>query len=482
VKKLPFIGRHRYLEKLRQMLNKKSATLAVVKGRRRIGKSRLIQEFSKDYQFYEFVGLSPDEGITEQDQRDNFARLLEKYFQLPPLRTTDWSDLLTVLAENTANGQVNILFDEISWMAMDSPTFLPKLKNAWDTEFKNNHQLTLILCGSVSVWIEKNILSSTGYFGRIPVRISLDELPLPDCNELLHAQNFVGGTYDKFQLLAVTGGIPYYLEQLQPGFTAEQNIRQLCFYEDALFVNEFDLIFHDVFNSRSDIYKKIVMLLADGSMEYNDVCDKLQYSRSGKLYDYLNDLIVARFISRDYTWSIKSGKVARLSKYRLSDNYLRFYLKYIAPKRELIMQGLYEDVDYMHLPGWQTTMGLQFENLVLKNKKSLLSLLGINPSHVVASNPFFQRKTTRQKGCQIDLLIQTRYQNLFVCEIKFSKNQLGMDIINEVDEKIKRLSLPRGFSCFPVLIHVNGVSDAVLDEGYFTKIIDFGELLVSSEK
>lgn len=477
---LPFIGRVKYLKKLKLLLSKKTATLAVINGRRWIGKSRLIEEFAKDYIFLEFVGLAPAEGVTAQHQREAFAKQLENYFNLPPLRADDWNDLFRALSQNVRKGRVIILLDEISWLAHDDPTFLSKLKNAWDLYFKKNHELILILCGSVSVWIEENILSSTGYFGRIPMSIGLDELNLAECNQLLQAQQFVGGNYEKFQLLAVTGGTPYYLEQIQPGFTVEQNIRNLCFSENALFVDEFDRIFNDIFERKAILYKKIITLLADGALEYNAICDKLNYSRSGRLSSYLNALIIARFISRDFSWNFKNRKTSRLCKYRLSDNYIRFYLKYIEPKKELIKQGLYETIDFMNLPGWYTTMGLQFENIVLKNRKLIIELLGINPLHVVANNPYFQRKTRGHRGCQIDYLIQTRFNNLFVCEIKYSKQPLSKQVIDEVKDKIDRLVIPKGFSCFPVLIHVNGVNDNVLDSGFFSKVINVNVLMEES--
>ncbi len=415
--------------------------------------------------------------MTAQHQRNIFAKRLENYCKLPPLRADDWTDLFNALASQTRKGRVIILLDEITWMAMDDPTFLGKLKNIWDLELKKNHELILILCGSVSGWIEENIISSTGYFGRIPVTISLDELPLPDCNELLECLRFVGSNYEKFQILSITGGIPYYLEQIQPNFNADQNIRNLCFEEDSLLVKEFDLIFHDIFNSKSDMYKKIVTLLASGSLQYNEICDALSYPRSGKMSKYLNDLIVARFLSRDYTWHFKNGKTSRLSKYRLSDNYLLFYLKYIEPSKDLIEQGLYESIDFMSQPDWYTVMGNQFENLVLKNRKAIIKLLGINPAHIVANNPYFQRKTNAQNGCQIDFLIQTKFNTIFVCEIRFSKNKLDISIISEVRNKINNISKPRGFAFYPVLIHINGVSDSVPDSGHFTYIIDFNQLL-----
>jgi hypothetical protein len=81
------------------------------------------------------------------------------------------------------------------------------------------------------------------------------------------------------------------------------------------------------------------------------------------------------------------------------------------------------------------------------------------------------------KGCQIDYLIQNRFNNLFIYEIKFSKNPIGLQVANEVKEKIKRLSLPRGFSCYPILIHINGITKDLFESNYFCQIIDFSVFL-----
>ncbi len=74
-------------------------------------------------------------------------------------------------------------------------------------------------------------------------------------------------------------------------------------------------------------------------------------------------------------------------------------------------------------------------------------------------------------------MVQTRFNTLYVCEVKFAKNPIGPRIIEEMEEKIKRMKVPKRFSIRPALIHVNGVEDGVLDEGYFDKVIDFGQLL-----
>ena len=95
--------------------------------------------------------------------------------------------------------------------------------------------------------------------------------------------------------------------------------------------------------------------------------------------------------------------------------------------------------------------------------------------------PFFQTSTARQPGCQIDYMIQTRFHNLYICEVKFSKDPIGIKVIEEMQEKVKSLKVPKHFSIRPVLIHVNGVQECVLDERYFDKVIDFGELLSSKK-
>jgi uncharacterized protein len=78
---------------------------------------------------------------------------------------------------------------------------------------------------------------------------------------------------------------------------------------------------------------------------------------------------------------------------------------------------------------------------------------------------------------QIDYMIQTRFNTLYVCEIKFHKDPIGMEIIKEMRQKLKALSLPRGYSVRPVLIHVNGVKEQVEEQEFFTHIIDFSQLL-----
>jgi hypothetical protein len=353
---------------------------------------------------------------------------------------------------------------------------LGKLKIAWDLYLKNNPQLILIVCGSISSWIEENILSSTGFLGRISLDIILEEMPLYECNEFWSAEQDRVSAFDKLKILAVIGGVPRYLEEIITNQSAKANIQKLCFQKEGFLFNEFERIFSDLFSNRSTIYKKIIQRLAEGPSELKDIYNALNVEKSGIVSKYMDDLITAGFVSQDFTWHLKTGQDSKLSYYRLKDNYLRFYLKYIEPnKKKILKQPL------KLLPQWQVIMGLQFENLVLSNRKSIQQILNIDASEIVNDNPYFQRKSASQAGCQIDYMIQTKFGTCYLCEIKFSAQTLHVNVIDEIKEKIKNLKRPKNFSIRPVLIHVNGVSDEIIESEFFSSIIDFRLLLEKAE-
>jgi hypothetical protein len=334
-----------------------------------------------------------------------------------------------------------------------------------------------VICGSASLWIKKNILSSTGFVGRVSYRLTLQELPLLYCNQFWRKAGKNISAYEKFKILAITGGVPKYLEEINPKLPAEENIKNLCFKPEGYFFNEFNHIFSSLFLHNSLLYTKIVEVLVDGFKDINEICGIIKVERSGRITEGLEELEVSGYIKRDYTWNIKDGKDSRLSKYRLSDNYLRFYLKYIAEYKTKIERDAFAIKTITALPGWTSILGLQFENLVLANRVLIHQALSIRPEDIISENPFFQTATSKRAGCQIDYMIQTKFNTLYICEIKFSKNPISADIIAEVQEKINRLERPRGFSCRPVLIHVNGVSEEVLEQDFFSNIIDMSEFL-----
>jgi uncharacterized protein len=470
----PFVGRQKELRKLEQLRKKQVASFVVIRGRRRIGKSRLIEEFAQEMPSYLFSGLPPAKGMNRQGQLEEFAAQISRKFDLPTIKSDNWGDLFWQLSKRCASGPILIALDEISWIGSKDPNFLGHLKNAWDLHFSKNPELILVVCGSVSSWIEKNILSATGFVGRISLDLHLKELPLQDASQFWDHRRVA--PYEIFKTLSVTGGVPRYLEELDPGFTAEENIQRLCFDKSGLLYREFDQIFSDLFSSRALFYATIVESLATGPKSLEEVVSATGKQKS-IIASYLHDLQQAGFISADPTWNLTTMKRSRLQRYRLSDNYIRFYLKYIAPNRDRIERDTFHPESLLMLPAYEAMMGLQFENLVLNNVPALCEALHIPYSSIVRFGPYFQRRTKRQEGCQVDLLLETQFRTLLLCEVKFSADKVTLRTAHEMEEKLKRMPLKKGWSRRTVLIHVNGATGELLSSGTFDHIIDFSKLL-----
>jgi len=156
--------------------------------------------------------------------------------------------------------------------------------------------LILILCGSISSWIEENILSSTGFRGRISLDIILEELPLFECNEFWNAEKERVSASYKLKVLSVIGGVPRYLEEILPNQSAETNIQKLCFRKEGFLFSEFERIFSDLFSRRSAVYKRIVERLAEGPCELKDIYVALKVEKSGVISGYMDDLVNAVFV------------------------------------------------------------------------------------------------------------------------------------------------------------------------------------------
>ncbi len=468
-----FIGRKQELRALEGLLRKQSSSLVVIRGRRRIGKSRLAKEYATKFpKVFTLTGMPPDNEVTAKDQRQEFLRQLQTY-KLPIYRCDDWGDLFYELSQHCTKGRILIILDEITWMGSEDPTFLPKLKTAWDEYFQANPRLVLIISGSNSAWITKNILNSRGFFGRISLRLRLEELPLAECNQMWDGFPGTVSATEKFKILSVTGGVPRYLEELRPDLTAEQNLCQLCFQPEGLLFNEFKQIFFDLFRGRGTHFQSLVKTLASNHLSLKEIAEVRNRSMGGDLTEDLEKLIESGFLERDYSWSFATGRKTQISRYRIRDNYTRFYVKYIDPIRDRIKAAALSTMP----PGWHSMLGVQFENLVVNNRALVHRLLQIPPEEIVNSGPYLQTRQTRRPGCQIDYLVQARHNVLYLVEIKFQQDPISIKIIDEVQKKCEALQLPKGFSLRPVLIHVNGINDSVIDSGFFARTINFSELL-----
>jgi AAA+ ATPase superfamily predicted ATPase len=224
------------------------------------------------------------------------------------------------------------------------------------------------------------------------------------------------------------------------------------FQREGILFRDFDQIFSDVFGKRAEAHKAIVESLAHGSRTVSEISDALGKERSGHLSKHLQDLVLGGFLARDAVFDPKTGRTTRTEKYRLRDNYARFYLRYVSPRRDSIEKGLLRGLSLDQLPEWDTVLGLQFENTVLNNIPALAQLLRLGRTPLLAASPYSQRATTRHKGCQIDLLMRTKHA-LYVVEIKHGRSITDIAVVDEVREKVSRLPIDRSLSVRTALVY-----------------------------
>lgn len=474
-----FYGRKSEITELTLLKSKKTASLVCVLGRRRIGKSRLIQEFAKTYdKFYSFQGLGPDDNAGLQEQLDHFAYQLSELTNSRQQTFKHWAEAFTALSTYVQKSQTLVLFDEISWMARGDQLFASKLKDAWDRLFKNNNKLMLVLCGSVSAWLHDNILNNANFEGRVSSRIELQELDLKSINKFWTHNNYHMGSLEKALILSVTGGVPKYIEEVLSSSTAEKNLIRLCFTAKGLLFNDFNYIFSEVLGRRAENLEKIVRLCLEKKLTPIELSKKLKTTFNSDMTEAIRVLELSGFLSKDYSFK-PDGTASQISHLRVKDNYLRFYLKIIEPASKSIKKGGKIFSTLSEIKNFDGILGYQFENLILQNRTELYPLLNIQNSEIIAAAPHRQNKTLANKGaCQIDLLIHTNRDIYYLCEIKCQKN-IDRTIIKDVQQKMDRLALPKRSSLKPVLIYEGELYPPHESDirKYFYKIIHFQDLL-----
>ena len=475
-----FIGRKEYLDDMESLWRKKASSIIACRGRRRIGKSTLFREFARRTadMYVELEGLPPDKNMTNRMQLDNFVSALSSQTGCPQDPVPDWLHAFQRLEQQIDDTKRTVvLLDEISWMGGYDASFPGVLRTAWETFLHRHDRLVFVVCGSVSAWIKENILGNTGFTGRFSRDYVLPELSLAECAEFWGDAKSRVSSREIVDVLSVTGGVPRYLEEVDPGLDADENVRRMCFMPAGELYKDFDAIFDPMFGVDVELKKRILLELVGRPLSAAELERIFELDRNGRVTKSLKALKEGGFVTDDPRLNPETGEQARTARFRLRDNYTRFYLKYVAPRKMQIEMGSYRFASIAALTDWNVVMGLQFENLVVNNAMTLLPFLHIGNAVVESAAPYrnTRRGADAGNGCQIDLLIQTP-RTAYVVEIK-RRRELGVEIIDEVERKIKRLPLRKGMSSRPVLVFDGELHPAVEASGYFDAVIPFRRLL-----
>lgn len=469
-----FIGRTYELRQLQDKYNTDKSELVAIYGRRRIGKSSLVEKFAEDKEFfYKFEGI---EGENTREQMAAFAKILGNYVHdsfLDKIDFDSWHGLFQYLTERlvddkTRKKKLVLFFDEVQWMAVRRGRMISIIKYFWDNYWKKMNVI-LILCGSIASFMVKRIIHSKALYGRITLEILLKGL-WPD-----EAAKFFGdkrGMEEILKYLMVLGGVPRYLEEINLNRSFNQNINTLCFSKNGLLLNEIDKIFYSQFKE-VETYLKIVTVLKGKLLTFKEISEKTAKKSGGSLRAAIELLIDAELV--DFFISLDKGWNSKFKKYRVGDEFLAFYFKYIEPNIRLIRTGgqtrLFEKVSADNLDVW---LGFAFERFCLKHSGYLADIMGFKDEMLLAS-PYFK---PGQEGFQLDLVYKRIDKVIVACEIKFHNEPISPKIIPGMEKKCATLAIPRGYTLERALISLYGPDEALRDAGYFNYYVT-GEDIVN---
>ncbi|WDF76118.1 ATP-binding protein [Mucilaginibacter sp. KACC 22773] len=418
------IGRVIEKQLLEQTLKSDEAELIAMYGRRRVGKTYLIRKTFQKQLIFEFSGVH-NAPLKEQltNFRNTIAPLLKLSAQIAiPLNWTEAFLVLKNYAEPLLKKNKCVIFlDEFPWLSSAKSGFLSAFEFFWNSWAAKQNNLIVTICGSAASWmIQKVVNNKGGLHNRITKKIRLLPFTLAETSDYLNNNNVNLDRYQITQLYMALGGIPQYLKEIAPGQSAAQNIDRICFTKDGVLQGEFNNLYQSLF-SEADKHIAIVKALAakPAGLTRKEIIAACRLSTGGTTTLLLQELTESGFISAYLPFE----KNTRDSIYKLSDEYSRFYLKFIENSRAT---GPGTWIKLSASPSWRSWSGTAFESVCLKHTHEIKAALGIAGVYTEES-AWRHVPGKNQPGAQIDLLFDRQDFCISICEIKFSTTAFTID-------------------------------------------------------
>ena len=358
------IGRKEEIGIIEQLYSSKKSELLCVAGRRRVGKTYLIRNSLNQKLDFELVGMKDANLATQlQNFQIQLARVFTKISSLPPVQ--NWLEAFELLNEYlasfTATKKKVVFFDEFPWLDSPKSGFKSAFAHFWN-QHASAQNVLVIICGSAaSYMIDKVLNDRGGLHNRVTKYINLSAFTVNETKLFLSHKGIQLNTYQIIQLYMVFGGIPHYLNQIEKGLSAAQNIDAQCFQSNGFLKNEFTNLYQSLFR-KAERHEEIVELLSKKTkgLNRNQLAEQSSLSNGGALTKVIQELEQSGFITSYHPF----GKKNKDKVYRLTDYYTLFYFKFIAPAKNptkgyfMTLQGL---------QSYKTWAGYAFENLCLQH-------------------------------------------------------------------------------------------------------------------
>lgn len=409
------VGRDAQVKLMKRLITKKKSSFVAITGRRRVGKTYLVDQIYKNNFCLQVTGI---QDATMEVQIRNFTEKLIEYASMPivtpPKKWQEVFILLKKYLQSLPKNKKQIIFiDELPWVATKRSGFIQLLAHLWNDYLSKEKHFILVVCGSATSWIAKKIVNDKGGFhNRLTERIQLKPFTLSETKAFFKSKGIKLTNQAISELYMVMGGIPYYLEQVQPGHSVSQTITKLCFEEDGFLKNEYQNLYKALFDHPEN-HEAIVTVLAKSSkgLSRAEIIKKAKVKAGGPYTRAMEDLITSGFVEVVTPY----GRKKRGALYRLMDEYSVFYHRFILPnkgKEPSIWNSIHASQKY------KIWTGFAFENLCLRHIAEIKSALQISGVYSEQSG-FQQVGTDGKQGFQVDLVVDRKDDVINLCECKY---------------------------------------------------------------
>jgi len=347
-----FISREKEISFLNERYESKESELIVIYGRRRVGKTELIKQFIADKKSLYLLGeIEGEEQIVRTYSSIAGDVLADDFLRNNP--QDSWRalfDYLTRYVTKTGDKFV-LIFDELPFIYRANRNFISTLQYFWDEKWKNENMM-LILCGSSISMMEKLCLSySSPIYGRRTGQIDLLPFTFFEASKFFKRWDME----EKVKAYAILGGIPRYLEEFDDRIPLRENIKRRMLNRDAFLYKETSILLHEELKSYAN-YFAILKSIAFGSTTFNEISQNASIA-TNKLPVYLSNLSNLHIILKEHPVTEKREK-RRNTRYRIKDNFFRFWFRYIYTNQSLleignvppIMRKIQKEIDFFVSP------------------------------------------------------------------------------------------------------------------------------------
>lgn len=422
-----FIGRKKELKLLEELYNSQKFEMLILRGRIKVGKSYLLNHFSKKYQ-NNTVFFTADKSA-EKSNVKSFCEELNNVLKFGTFLNSfeTWKDVFSFFKDIELKQRLVIIIDEFTYLHSSNPAFDSILQNAIDRVLKQKN-VFLILCGSEVSTIEDIIDDSTKpLYGRKTAELKLEPFSYLEAKEFFPKYS----NEEALTVYSILGGTPLYLSLFDDSLSIRENIIKNCLSTTGYLFNEVENLLRMELKETS-FYKNIMLAINSGASNLNTIRDKVGED-SAKISKYISVLINLGYIKKE----IPCGEKDRIRNtlYSISDNYFAFYFAFIFKHRNILNGFISPEIFYekeMTNEKLNAFIGKRFEDICKAYLKQQF-YLGKMPFYPQEIGRWWGNNPILKKQEEIDILALDD-ENAIICECKYTNEKFNLKQLKDLEQ------------------------------------------------